>query len=102
MKKSFLSILLALCTLICLMPVGISAEEPAAAEPTTAQELLDAAADTATDIIRLAADITLSKTLRIEHDLTLDLNGRVLTVTGNISVISIAKGKSLTLIDSAP
>ena len=84
MKKSFLSILLALCTLICLMPVGISAEEPAAAEPTTAQELLDAAADTATDIIRLAADITLSKTLRIEHDLTLDLNGRVLTVTGTI------------------
>ncbi len=102
MKKSFLSILLALCTLICLMPVGISAEEPAAAEPTTAQELLDAAADTATDIIRLAADITLSKTLRIEHDLTLDLNGRVLTVTGNISVISIAKGKTLTLIDSVP
>ena len=51
-------------------------------------------------IYALADDVTLAQTLAITGDVTIDLNGHVLKMTGSGSVIKIESGGNLTLTDS--
>ena len=106
MKKRILSILLALCMLLCLAPTTAFAEGETNRKVETEQELVDALADSSVDIITLKNDIAIGTTLTVLRKVTLDLNGYVLKMTGSGSVI-ILDNKSgitgdLTLIDSNP
>ena len=106
MKKRILSILLALCMLLCLVPTTVFAEGETNRKVETEQELVDALADSSVDIITLKNDIAIGTTLTVLRKVTLDLNGYVLKMTGSGSVI-ILDNKSgitgdLTLIDSNP
>ena len=106
MRKRILSILLALCMVICLVPTTAFAEGETNRKVETEQELVDALADSSVDIITLKNDIAIGTTLTVLRKVTLDLNGYVLKMTGSGSVI-ILDNKSgitgdLTLIDSNP
>ena len=106
MKKRILSILLALCMVLCLVPTTAFAEGETNRKVETEQELVDALADSSVDIITLKNDIAIGTTLTVLRKVTLDLNGYVLKMTGSGSVI-ILDNKSgitgdLTLIDSNP
>ena len=106
MKKRILSILLALCMVLCLVPTTAFAEGETNRKVETEQELVDALADSSVDIITLKNDIAIGTSLSVLRKVTLDLNGYVLKMTGSGSVI-ILDNKSgitgdLTLIDSNP
>ena len=106
MKKRILSILLALCMVLCLVPTTAFAAGETNRKVETEQELVDALADSSADIITLKNDIAIGTTLTVLRKVTLDLNGYVLKMTGSGSVI-ILDNKSgitgdLTLIDSNP
>ena len=106
MKKRILSILLALCMVLCLVPTTAFAEGETSRKVETEQELVDALADSSADIITLKNDIAIGTTLTVLRKVSLDLNGYVLKMTGSGSVI-ILDNKSgitgdLTLIDSNP
>ena len=106
MKKRILSILLALCMVLCLVPTTAFAAGETNRKVETEQELVDALADSSVDIITLKNDIAIGTTLTVLRKVTLDLNGYVLKMTGSGSVI-ILDNKSgttgdLTLIDSNP
>lgn len=106
MKKRILSILLALCMVLCLVPTTAFAAGETNRKVETEQELVAALADGTADVIRLTKDIDISNSLTILRKVTLDLNGYVLKMTGSGSVI-ILDNKSgitgdLTLIDSNP
>ena len=102
MKKRLLSILLALCMVICLVPTSVFAESETNKKVETEQELVEALSDSSTDIITLKNDIAISTTLNITRAVTLDLVGYMLEMTGSGSVIKIADGGHLTLKDSDP
>ena len=106
MKKRILSILLALCMVLCLVPTTAFAAGETSRKVETEQELVDALADSSVDIITLKNDIAIGTTLTVLRKVSLDLNGYVLKMTGSGSVI-ILDNKSgitgdLTLIDSNP
>ena len=106
MKKRILSILLALCMVLCLVPTTAFAAGETNRKVETEQELVAALADGTADVIRLTKDIDISNSLTVLRKVTLDLNGYVLKMTGSGSVI-ILDNKSgitgdLTLIDSNP
>lgn len=77
---------------------------PAVKTVATAEELLAALADSATDTVKLTADIDPGYPLNIAGTVTLDLNGHVLqrVYTGDGPVINVESGGALTLIDSDP
>lgn len=81
MKKRLLSILLALCMVICLVPTSVFAESETNKKVETEQELVEALSDSSTDIITLKNDIAISTTLNITHAVTLDLVGYMLEMT---------------------
>lgn len=106
MKKRILSILLALCMVLCLVPTTAFAAGETSRKVETEQELVNALADSSADIITLKNDIAIGTTLTVLRKVSLDLNGYVLKMTGSGSVI-ILDNKSgitgdLTLIDSNP
>lgn len=106
MKKRILSILLALCMVLCLVPTTAFAAGETSRKVETEQKLVDALADSSVDIITLKNDIAIGTTLTVLRKVSLDLNGYVLKMTGSGSVI-ILDNKSgitgdLTLIDSNP
>ena len=100
MKKKIVSILLTVCMMLCLVPTSVFAEGKTAKGVATAQELTDALADSAVDIINLNQDIEISSTLIVTRPVTLDLYGYMLEMTGSGSVITIKDGVHLTLKDS--
>lgn len=161
MKKQLVSILFALCMVLCLVPLAAFAEEStetppecscetactaenmntacpvcgaegalpencekcarpaddAAAQPETAltgliggnetvkdvstvDELNAAIADVNFDTVKLAANIDISSSLTVNRTVTLDLNGKVLQMTGSGSVIKVESSGNLTLTDS--
>ena len=67
----------------------------------TEKALRDALANGAVGI-RLTKDVQLSATLEIRSELTLDLNGYVLQMTGSGSVFELSGGGKLTVVDSRP
>ena len=127
-----LSMFLTLCTLICLVPTGVFAEGETTEIVAAKQELVDALAeDTAlrsvavqsigpneaeveldlyekmsaqVSVIKLISDIELGGSLRVDYEVTIDLNGHVLKMADDAdgSVIKIGSTGNLTLIDSNP
>ncbi len=73
-----------------------------AQEVSNEPELTAALADSANGVVRLTADITITAGLKITRDVTVDLNGHVLTITGENSFITVSgQNTTLTLTDSA-
>mgnify|MGYP004550959641 FL=1 len=106
MKKRLISILLALCMVFCIVPTGVFAEGETFKNVSSAAELKNALADNAVPSIRLAKDIVTDEAFNVTRTVTLDLNGYMLKMTGNDSVIRVEKKNQkigdLTLIDSRP
>ena len=104
MKKQLVSILFALCMVLCLVPLAAFAEGETVQEVTDQTTLFAAVAvDSSTDIVKLTSDITISDTLTVKREVTLDLNGFVLKYQNDSqrgSVIKVTSGGSLTLTDS--
>ena len=102
MKKRFLSIVLILSMMMCLVPITAFAEGETVKDVSTEQELVDALADSTVDVITLKSDIAVSSTLIVKRTVTLDIYGYMLEISGNGSVIKVADGGHLTLEDSDP
>ena len=106
MKKRILSILLTLCMVLCLAPTGVFAEGETFKNVASAAELKSALADDSVPGIRLTKDIITGEAFSVTRTVTLDLNGYMLKMTGNDSVIRVEKKNQkigdLTLIDSRP
>ena len=110
MKRRLLPILMTL-VLVCALPIWAAfvtsgdVTNPllttAAATLPDLQAKIDAAADNAT--ITLDSDTTITETLVITgKTLTLDLNGHVLKMTGDVSVLKVSDRATLTITDSRP
>lgn len=105
MKKQLVSILFALCMVLCLVPLAAFAEGETenvqkVADQTT---LVAAMADGTVTTVKLTADIDIDATLKVDRTVTLDLNGYVLKYqnTGTRgSVIKVDINGNLTLKDS--
>lgn len=81
MKKQLVSILFALCMVLCLVPLAAFAEGETenVQEVTNQTDLFNAVADTSVTTVKLAANIDVSSSLTVTRpDVTLDLNGFVL------------------------
>ena len=100
MKKRILSILLTLCMVLTLLPVT------ALAEDTNVTKLTSISGDLGSGVYQLDADVTITSTLNITGDTTVDLNGHVLryaeTAETPGSIFRVKAGKTLTLTDSRP
>lgn len=123
MKKRILSILLMCCMVLTLLPVQALAEDSAytVGEDTgvSARALAGTAgtklkADNIDDYVAkglgggvytLAEDVTISGTLRVTGDVTVDLNGYILRFNQSAqpdSIFRVTSGSTLTLTDSRP
>ena len=123
MKKRILSILLMCCMVLTLLPVTALAEDSAytVGEDTsvsaralagTAGTKLKAdniatyvASGLGSGVYTLAEDVTISGTLRVTGDATVDLNGHVLRFDQSAqpdSIFRVTSGSTLTLDDSDP
>ena len=107
MKKQLVSILFALCMVLCLVPLAAFAEGETVQEVTDQTTLFAAVADPTVTTVKLTADIDIDATLTVSRTVTLDLNGYVLRMTSTgdgHSVIAFPSGgtKTLTLKDSNP
>lgn len=104
MKKQLVSILFALCMVLCLVPLAVFAEGETenVQEVRTKDELVTAMASDNVTTVKLAADIDIDATLKVDRTVTLDLNGQVLKYVGESkgSVIVVEDGGNLTLMDS--
>lgn len=98
MKKLW-ALVLAGCLAVVLSTTAWASETPTSV--STERELTTALGDTAVTSIQLKGNIDISNTLVVTKDVTLDLNGHVLKMTGSGSVIKIESG-TLTLVDSNP
>lgn len=123
MKKRILSILLMCCMVLTLLPVQALAEDSAytVGEDTSvsARALAGTAgtklkADNIDDYVAkglgggvytLAEDVTISGTLRVTGEATVDLNGHILRYAEEAepdSIFRVTSGSTLTLTDSRP
>ena len=106
MRKRILSILLTLCMVFCIMPTGVFAEGETFKNVANAAELKSALADDSVPGIKLTSNIVTGEAFSVTRTVTLDLNGYMLKMTGNDSVIRVEKKShkigDLTLIDSRP
>ena len=105
MKKRLFSILLALCMVLCLVPLAAFAEGETEKVQVVADQttLVAAIADGTVTTVRLAADINTDATLTVDRTVTLDLNGFVLKYQNDSqrgSVIAVKDGGQLTIEDS--
>ena len=96
MKRRFISILMALVMALSLLPAQALATEGGVVS-------LDQnnIASLGSGVYRLDADVTITSTLTITGNTTLDLNNHVLQMTGSGSVFKIENGGHLTLEDNA-
>lgn len=135
MKRRIVSVLTALVMALSLLPVQALAEDAAVGEPEepvrefvqgeaqltvstaamaagtaaaevgTAADLTAALADSTNGVVRLTADITITAGLKIQHNVTVNLNGHILRydeAADPDSIFRVAGGKTLTLTDSRP
>ena len=116
MKRRLLPILMTL-VLVCALPIWAAfvtsgdvtnplvSTAGATSPPDTAATRLKSAISNGGDV-RLTEDIEISETLVVTRDVTLDLNGHVLKMTGDGSVLYVKKDGSdtvaLTITDSRP
>ena len=104
MKKQIVSTLLALCMLLCLMPTAAFAEDGtggAVQDVSTSEALTAAIENSAVNTVKLAENIDIDTSLTVSREVTLDLNGYVLQMTGSGSVIKVESSGNLTLTDSS-
>ena len=116
MKRRLLPILMTL-VLVCALPIWAAfvtsgdvtnplvctagaTSPPEPVEVRTADELQSKI--TAGKSVKLMADINITSTLKISSSLTLDLNGHVLKMTGDGSVLKVSGRATLTITDSRP
>ena len=109
MKRRLLPILMTL-VLVCALPIWAAfvtsgdVTNPllttADAAELTLQGMIDHANAGAT--ITLNSNTEIAATLQIKKDLTLDLNGHVLKMTGDGSVLKVSDRATLTITDSRP
>ena len=114
MKRRLLPILMTL-VLVCALPIwaafvtsgdvtnplvstAAATSPPEPVEVRTADELQSKI--TAGKSVKLMADINITSTLKISSSLTLDLNGHVLKMTGDGSVLKVSDRATLTITDS--
>ena len=107
MKRRLLPILMTL-VLVCALPIWAAfvtsgdVTNPllttADAAELTLQGMIDQA--NAGDTIKLSSNTEVHATLQITKNLTLDLNGHVLKMTGTGSVLKVYNGATLTITDS--
>lgn len=69
-------------------------------EVNSESELTNAIADSTVGTVKLAANIDIGSSLTVNRAVTLDLNGKVLQMTGSGSVIKVESSGNLTLTDS--
>lgn len=105
MKKQLVSILFALCMVLCLVPLAVFAEGETenVQEVTDQTTLVTAMASDNVTTVKLAADINTDATLTVDRTVTLDLNGFVLKYQNDSqrgSVIAVKDGGQLTIEDS--
>ena len=105
MKKQLVSILFALCMVLCLVPLAAFAEGETekVQEVTDQATLVTAMASDNVTTVKLAADINTDATLTVDRTVTLDLNGFVLKYQNDSqrgSVIVVENGGQLTIEDS--
>ena len=112
MKRRLLPMMMTL-VLVCALPIWAAfvtsgdvtnplVSTAAASEPpdTAATRLKSAISNGGT--VQLTEDIEISETLLVTRDVTLDLNGHVLKMTGTGSVLKVHNGATLTIQDSRP
>ena len=112
-RKRIYTALLCTCFLFSTASVQVSAAETeqeeemttlssrsGEAEVSTAADLTSALGDSTKDTVKLTADIIIDTTLTVKRAVTLDLNGFVLRMTGEGSVIKVEQGGELTIADS--
>ena len=112
MKRRLLPILMTL-VLVCALPIWAAfvtsgdvtnplvCTAGATSPPDTAATRLKSAISNGGDV-RLTEDIEISETLVVTRDVTLDLNGHVLKMTGDGSVLKVSDRATLTITDSRP
>lgn len=99
MKRRFVSILMALVMALSLLPAQ------ALADDTNVTKLTSTSGDLGSGVYRLDADVTITSTLNITGDATVDLNGHVLRydeAANPGSIFRVEAGKTLTLTGSRP
>ena len=111
MKRRLLPILMTL-VLVCALPIWAAfvtsgdvtnplvCTAGATSPPDTAATRLKSAISNGGDV-RLTEDIEISETLVVTRDVTLDLNGHVLKMTGDGSVLKVSDRATLTIQDSS-
>ena len=111
-RKRIYTALLCTCFLFSTASVPVSAAETeqgemitlsnrsGEAEVSTKDALTSALGDSNISKITLKQDIAISDTLTVNRAVTLDLNGFVLRMTGDDSVIKVEQGGELTIADS--
>lgn len=96
MKKRISSIILTICMVLILLPTTVFAEEPGNYDEL--QGIMRDARYGGT--VTLTKDYTINNTVTV-YDTTLDLNGHVIKMTGNGSVIKVDISSNFTLQDSS-
>ena len=109
MKRRLLPILMTL-VLVCALPIWAAfvtsgdvtnpLVSTAAASEMALQERINQAS--AGETITLNSNTEIAATLQIKKDLILDLNGHVLKMTGDVSVLKVSDRATLTITDSRP
>ena len=109
MKRRLLPILMTL-VLVCALPIWAAfvtsgdVTNPLVSTAGAAELTLQARIDqiSAGDTIKLSSNTEVHATLQITKNLTIDLNGHVLKMTGDGSVLRVSDRATLTITDSRP
>jgi len=112
MKRRLLPILMTL-VLVCALPIWaafvtsgdvtnplVCTAGATSSEESAVEKLKLAISNGGT--VQLTEDIEISETLLVTRDVTLDLNGHVLKMTGDVSVLKVSDRATLTITDSRP
>ena len=111
MKRRLLPILMTL-VLVCALPIwaafvtsgdvtnSLVCTAGATSPPDNAATRLKSAISNG-GTVQLTEDIEISETLVVTRDVTLDLNGHVLKMTGDVSVLKVSDRATLTITDSS-
>ena len=102
MKKRIVSTLMALCMVLTLLPVQVLAAGGAAPQHRLDNTTIGQYTTLGNGVYTLAEDVSISSTLKITGEATLDLNGNMLRMTGSASVLTVESGGHLTIADSRP
>ena len=112
MKRRLLPILMTL-VLVCALPIWaafvtsgdvtnplVCTAGATSSEESAVEKLKLAISNGGT--VQLTEDIEITQTLYVERSMTLDLNGHVLKMTGDVSVLKVSDRATLTITDSRP